>query len=305
MTATVTTPRTGLAGGALVAIGALALSFKAIFIKLAYHDAPALDASTLLALRMALALPFFVLMAGWAGRRAPDGDGLRDDLPAILGLGFTGYYLASLLDLSGLQYLSAGLERVILFTYPTLVVLLMALRARRAPAGRELVALALSYGGIVVVYSAQADAAAPEVLHGSLLVFGSAAAFAVFMANSGAAIQRLGSLRFTAYTMIVACVLSLIHFGATHEADEILRQSQRVYALAVLLALVSTVAPTLLVAEGIRRIGAGPAAIISSLGPVATLLLAAALLGEALTARQLLGTLIILAGVGLIGRRRE
>lgn len=296
---TTTRPSTqALLGSALIVLGAIGFSAKSILIKLAYADSPQVDAITLMTLRMLFALPFFLAVALWRGKVA-DSTRRREDWVALLFLGVIGYYLASLLDFKGLEHISAGLERLILFLYPTFVVLLTALFYRRRINGAQSLSLLLSYAGIGLVYGTQPMAASPNITLGALLVFGSAVAFAVYMTASGHYIPRFGSRRFTAYSMSVACGVTIAHFVLTKPVAQ-LAVSSDVLLLAVGLALISTVLPAFLMNAGIRRIGADRAAIVGTVGPVSTLVLAYFVLDEFMGLPQVLGAALVLCGVLLI-----
>ena len=296
-------------GPACAVLGVLGFSFKAILIKLAYAWHP-IDAITLLALRMLFSAPFFVAMAWWAGRRPEAPRIARRDWLLLAWLGFIGYYLASLLDFMGLVHITASLERLVLYLYPTMVVLLSALMRGRPITRRAVVALLVSYAGIAFVFahdvSLGGDRAA--TLTGGALVFGSALAYALYLVDAGAVIARLGSLRFIAWAMLVSCVFVLAHFALTHDLAS-LRQPPSIYALSLAMAVFSTVLPTWLIAESIRRLGANTASLIGSLGPVFTIGLGALILGEAVQATQLVGAALVLGGVMLVtmapaGRRQ-
>ncbi len=287
-----------LLGSFLVVLGAVGFSGKSILIKLAYAGSTQIDAITLMTLRMLFALPFFLLVALWDSTTGNDTRSRRD-WGALLLLGFTGYYLASLLDFKGLEYIPAGLERLILFLYPTFVVLLTALLYRRPVAGVQRMALALSYAGIGLVYGTQPLAASPDLSLGALLVLGSALAFAVYMTASGHYIPRFGSRRFTAWSMSVACAVTITHFLLSKPLGQ-LAVPPDILGLAVALALVSTVMPAFLINAGIRRIGADHAAIIGIAGPVSTLFLAWLILGETLSPAQFIGAALVLCGVLLV-----
>ncbi|MDX9768566.1 MAG: DMT family transporter, partial [Ectothiorhodospiraceae bacterium] len=220
----------------------------------------------------------------------------RRDWLVVIGLGLVGYYLASLLDFLGLAYISASLERLVLFLYPTLVVLMTALVFRRPVGRREVVALALSYGGIALVFLRDVSVEGDDVVLGAALVFGSALAYAIYLVGSGEVVQRLGTTRFTAYAMTVSCGASVAQFLVTHPVDA-LYQPMPVYTLALAMALLSTVMPAFLLSAGIRRVGARSASLVSATGPVVTIALAAVFLGEAITGAQLAGTALVLAGV--------
>jgi drug/metabolite transporter (DMT)-like permease len=284
--------------GILFALGGtIAFAFRPVLVKLAYESAP-VSATTLLFLRMALSLPFFAAVAWWL-RREPAL--ARRDWAGIVALGFLGYYLASLLDFLGLQYVPAGLGRLIMFLYPTLVVILSALFLARRPSGRELAALAVTYAGIALVLS-QRLGADPEhrlFLLGAALVFGSAMCYAVYLVTGSQLVKRVGSMRFTAYTMMVSTAPALVQF-ALLESPGALRLPGAVWLYAVLLATVCTVLPVFLVAEALKRIGANHFALIGGLGPVTTVLADFALLDGALTPLQLLGGALVVAGVLLV-----
>lgn len=295
-------------GFALVLLGALGFSAKAILVKLAYAANPEVDAIFLMALRMLFALPFFLLVAVWHNKKTQALPLDKKQWGVVIVLGLMGYYLASYLDFIGLQYISAGLERVIIFLYPTFVVLFSALVYRRKITARVGIALGLSYIGTLLVFIEHLSVASSGLLLGSGFVLGSAVIFAWFVMGSGVMTLRIGSARFTAYTMTVASVATLVHFVVQH-GDNFSRllslpysEWQRVYYLALLMAIFSTVLPAFFMNAGIRRIGAGSAAIISTTGPIVTLVLAYLLLDEAITSLQLMGTLFVLAGVYVVGR---
>ncbi len=286
-----------LIGSGYIVLGAIGFSAKSILIKLAYADSVQVDAITLMTLRMAMALPFFLAVALWSRESEGQGHDKRDWIALVL-LGVMGYYLASLLDFKGLEYISAGLERLVLFLYPTIVVVLTAMLYRRPVSRPQRWALLLSYLGIVMVYGYNPEAMSPDVALGTLLVFGSAVVFAVFLTGSGHFIPRFGSRRFTAYSMSIACVVTILHFLLSKPIGT-LAVSADVFSLALALALISTVMPAFLMSAGIRRIGADHASIIGTLGPVSTLTLAFFVLDETLNPAQLLGSALVLSGVVL------
>lgn len=288
-----------ISGSLFVLLAAFGFSAKAVLIKLAY--AYPVDAVTLLALRMAFSLPFFLVLA--LVKRSPPGAARlsRRDWLAVAGIGLLGYYLASFLDFLGLEYISAGLERLILFLYPTLVVAFSALFFGRPFGKKEIAALALGYAGIALAFQPHA-VESPEILLGAGLVFGSAVAYALYLIGSGACIAKLGATRFTAHGMTVACLACLLQYALTHPTAALLTQPRPVYALSLAMAIFATVLPSLLMSLGIRRIGASRSAQISSVGPVATLLLAYWFLGEQLSPQQMLGSALVLLGVLAVGR---
>lgn len=277
-------------------LAAIGFSSKAIFIKLAYAQAPTLDPVTLMTLRMLLSLPFFVAAMLWSSSRATTTRLGRKDYFHIALLGVLGYYLASLLDFTGLQYISASLERLILFLYPTLLVGLIWLQTGRPIVVRERWALLLSYAGIALAVSQNLGQQHLNTFLGVALVFASALAYALFLLGSQSVIRRIGSVRFTAYTMGVSCVVTCIHFMWVHPVND-LQIATEVYGLAMAMAIFSTVLPAFLMNAGIARIGSPRAAIVGSIGPIVTLYLAALVLGESIEPLQVLATLIVIAGV--------
>jgi drug/metabolite transporter (DMT)-like permease len=303
-----TEQRNLVVGYSLVLLGALGFSAKAIIIKLAYAANGGVDAITLMALRMLFALPFFLLVAIWHNKKSPALPLDKKQWGVVIVLGLMGYYIASYLDFLGLQFISAGLERVVIFLYPTFVVLFSAIIYKRQITARVGIALGLSYAGTMLVFIEHMTIASSGLLLGSGLVLGSAIIFSWFVMGSGVMTQRIGSARFTAYTMTVASVATLVHFALLH-ASALTRLSslpyagwQRVYILALIMAVFSTVLPAFFMNAGIRRIGAGSASIISTTGPIATLVLAHMLLGEVITPIQLAGTFFVLAGVYVVSR---
>ena len=236
----------------LAGAGAVAFSGKAIIVKLAYRYG--VDAVTLIMYRMLFALPLFVVLAWWASRGRPPLE--RRDWLAVLGLGFSGYYLASLLDFAGLQYVSASLERLILYLNPTLVLLLGALCSSAACRVRQLVALAVSYAGVLVVFGQELDVRRCRTsLLGAALVFASALSYAIYLVASGEVVQRLGSLRLTGLATTVACVLCLVQFVLLRPMAAAAVAPQVIW-LSVLNATVCTFAPVLMVMMAVERIGA-------------------------------------------------
>jgi drug/metabolite transporter (DMT)-like permease len=292
-------------GPLLAVVGVLGFSFKAILIKLAYAWVP-IDAVTLLALRMLYAMPFFLLMAWWARRdrrRKPIG---KRDWLHILWLGFIGYYLASLADFMGLQYVTAALERLMLYLYPTLVVVLSAIFLKERITGRILVALGLSYAGIFLVFGRDLSLAADarDLWLGGALVFASSFLYALYLIGAGPVIARLGSLRFISAAMLVSAIFVLLQFAATRPASA-LAVPLRVHLLSLAMATFSTVLPTFFIAEAIKQIGANRTSLVGSLGPVFTIGLGFWILGEPVHWIQLAGAALVLAGVALVTVRRR
>ncbi|MEQ1741583.1 MAG: DMT family transporter [Candidatus Nitrotoga sp.] len=290
-----------LAGVVFALLAALGFSAKAILVKLAYLDN--VDAVTLLALRMVFSLPFFIGVAVWAKRQHAEPLSTHDRM-LVLVLGLTGYYLSSFLDFLGLQYISAGLERLILFLYPTMTVILSALVYKRAIGRKIIAAMALCYAGIVLVFLHDLglhDAGMKQsiILLGASLVFASTLSYSIYLVGAGHAIARIGAARFTAYAMLVACVASLLQFGVMRRMSA-LDLPLRVYELSIAMAIFSTVLPAFLLSHAIRRIGSGSTSLIGTIGPVSTIYMAHVFLNETISPLQIAGASLVLVGVLII-----
>ena len=294
--------RQKIAGIIFAFVAAIGFSAKAIMVKLAYIDA--VDAITLLALRMAFSLPFFLIVAAMANWNKRSQALTAKDKIAVVGLGLIGYYLASYLDFLGLQYISAGLERLILFLYPTMVVLISALIFKHRIGRTAMFALLISYAGIALVFLHDMHVLQHDALSGSVLVFVSALAYAVYLVGAGHTIARIGATRFTAYVMTVACVACLMQFAVTHSVTD-LNLPSRVYGLSIAMAVFSTVLPAFLLAASMRRIGSMHTSMIGSIGPVSTIFLAYIFLGERLSLVQITGSILVLAGVLMISLKKR
>jgi drug/metabolite transporter (DMT)-like permease len=286
-------------GLALAGFGAIAFSGKAIIVKLAYRHG--VDAVTLIMYRMLFALPMFLLIAWWAGR-GKQRLSARDWWVASA-LGFCGYYLASFLDFAGLQYVSAGLERLVLYLNPTLVLLISWLIFRRRVSAKQLLAMGVSYIGIALVFGHEMALDQPGTALGAALVFGSALSYALYLVVSGEEIQRLGALRLTGWASSVACVLCIVQFLLLRPlaAADV---APAVVWLSLLNAVVCTVAPILMVMMAIERIGATLTAQTGMVGPLSTIAMSVVILGEPFTGWTFAGTAFVLAGIGMLARWR-
>ncbi len=294
--------RYALIGGLLIIIAAIGFSSKSILIKMAYAEDSRIDAITLLTLRMMLALPFFLVIAYLNQRKKRISEYPPRDLLALLALALTGYYLASLLDFIGLETVPAGQERLILFLYPTMVLLIMAAAGRKRIGARQVIALAGSYLGIALVFTGQQSINGQIPTMGALLIFASAFAYACYLVGSGELLKRLGSGFFTAISMSIACIATMTHFFVRHDIAQ-LQVAPDVLPIALTLAVFSTVIPAFLMNAGIRRIGAANASIISMIGPVITLLLAYYFLDESFGPMETVGAILVIGGVFLVSRR--
>ena len=287
-------------GISLAVLAAFGFSFKAILIKLAYPYGVA--PVTLLALRMAFALPVFL----WVGFRASRSAAplTRRDWISLMVLGLLGYYGASILDFLGLQYISAGLERLILFTYPTLTLLLGLLVYGKPITGRQVLAVALCYAGIAAAFVHDLQLA-PEtrlVWIGASFVFGSSICYAIYLTGSADMIARLGSARFTALAMLVSTSATFAHYFATQPLSTLM-QPLPVYGYGLAMGLLSTVLPVFAQSAAIRHIGSGESALVGMVGPLLTIFFAWLLLGEGFSGAQMLGAGLVIAGIAIVSRR--
>ncbi len=294
-----------LSTGLLLAVaGSVAFSGKAIVVKLAYRYE--VDAVTLIMYRMLFALPLFLAILWWATYRStqPVQPMTRRDWLGILGLGFSGYYLASSLDFLGLQYISASLGRLILYLNPTLVLLLGWVLFQRRITARQAGAMALSYAGVLVVFGHEMTFDGWHTGLGAALVLGSAISYAVYLVFSGEMVQRLGSLRLVGWATTVACVLCLLQFLLLRPLSAAV-VAPEVIGLSLINALFCTVAPVVMVMMAIERIGAGLTAQVGMVGPMSTLIMGALILGEPFNAWVLVGTALVLLGVLWVSRQRD
>lgn len=287
-------------GLALAAAGAIAFSGKAIIVKLSYRYG--VDAVAVIMLRMAFALPLFAALAWWAGRGKPPLS--WPDRARILGLGFCGYYLSSFLDFLGLQYVSASLERLILYLNPTLVLLLGVFLFGKKVVPRQLGAMAVSYAGILLVFGHELSLDGAHVALGAALVFACAVTYAIYLAYSGEIVRRIGSLRLTGLSTLTACLLCLLQYALLRPLETVLDFPAPLLALAALNAVACTLAPVVMVMMAIERIGATLTAQTGMIGPMSTIAMGVLILGEPFTAWVAAGTVLVIAGVWLLARAR-
>ncbi|MEN9844515.1 MAG: hypothetical protein RLZZ612_2344 [Pseudomonadota bacterium] len=277
--------------------GSIAFSGKAIIVKLAYRYG--VDSVTLLMYRMLFALPMFAFMAWWASRGKPRLS--RKDKWGVVGLGFSGYYLASFLDFWGLYYISASLERLILYLNPTLVLLLgWGLYGRRISSTQAL-AMAVSYAGVLLVFGHEVRFDGSQTLIGAALVFASAVSYAIYLVYSGELVKRLGSLRLVGLATTVACLFCLLQFVLLRPLQAMV-VAPEVLWLSLLNAVACTAAPVVMVMMAIERIGSGLTAQTGMIGPMSTIAMGVWLLGEPFNAWLMAGTVLVVAGVLVVSR---
>ncbi len=290
-----------------VLFGSIMFSVKAVLVKLAYqYD---IDTLSLLALRMSFSLPFFVGIAVYSTQKNKKLESpvmlSNKDWGALAFLGILGYFAASYLDFLGLQYISASLERLILFCYPTIVLLLNVVIFKEKINRTQIIALLITYIGISIVFAEGLSISQqPNFILGGFLVFCCAITYAIYLVGSGRLLPRLGTLRFTSHAMIFACLAVIIQHGIMQQW-QLFDFAPQVYLYAFLMAVLATVIPTLLISEGIRVIGASNASIIGSVGPISTIILAYIFLGERLGFWQWFGAIVVIGGVLLISLQKE
>ena len=295
-----------VSGVIICLIGAVCFSTKAVIVKLAYRDTT-VDAVTLLALRMLFSLPFFLISALTVSGKT---DNIKFTVKQWFGVaivGCLGYYISSLLDFLGLQYISAGMERLILFVYPTLVLIMSSLLFKQRIKKLQWLAVAVTYAGLLLAFINEADFQSDKTdqfVLGSFLILTCAFTYAAYIVGSGKLIPIVGAAKFNSYAMSFACAAVLIHFFITSDGS-LLHLSASVYYYSLLMAVLSTVIPSYLISEGIKRIGSDNAAIVGSIGPVSTILQAYLLLYEPISLVQLAGTALVLAGVLIITLKKQ
>lgn len=299
-------PQSVFVSGVLLALlGAVLFSTKAVFVKIAYRDTE-VDAISLLALRMIFSLPFFVISAAVSSSKQNNVRFTNKQWLQVALVGCLGYYISSLLDFLGLQYVTAGIERLILFIYPTLVLLMSAIIFKVKIKPIQWLALAITYVGLLAAFISEVDVQSAQnknFLLGSLFIFVCAFTYAAYIVGSGRLIPIIGAAKFNSYAMSFASVGVLLHFFITSEVS-LWHFSLPVYGYGFLMAVLSTVIPSYLVVAGIKRIGSDNAAIIGSIGPVSTIVMAYFFLQETVSGLQLLGTVLILAGVLMVGKQK-
>lgn len=288
-------------GAGLVFLAAFCFAMKGILIKLAYQYP--IDAISLLTLRMLFALPFYIGISIHLARKYPPVQLTIKQWATLAMLGITGYYFASFFNFLGLVYITASLERILLFVYPTFVLLMNAIGFGRRVTRLQGIALVLTYAGILLAFWGNVESSVQQnVALGAFWVILSGLVYAIYLVGSDRAISWVGSQRYTCYAMIAATVPTVLHCALQNGLD-LVNYSRPVYWLGLGMAIFVTVIPTFMIAEGIKRVGSGNASIIASVGPIFTIILSTTVLHEKISQAQIVGTLLVLAGVFLIGWR--
>jgi drug/metabolite transporter (DMT)-like permease len=286
-------------GLAIAIIGAVLFSMKAVVAKLLYRYH--IDAITLIAFRMLFSLPVFAVVALWQMRIGPPL--ANADRWRLVGLGLVGYYLSSFFDFLGLQYISVGLERLILFLTPSFVLLITAVFFKRRISSLEWTALGLSYCGIIFVFLHDLHGGAGSTALGALFVLGSAISYSIYLLGSGELVRRIGSLRLVSYAMCVSSFACILQFFLLRPVS-LLVQPAPVYWLSLVNGIACTVFPVFMTMAAVQRIGAPTASQAGMVGPISTLFLGALILGEPITAVQLGGTALVLAGIYMLSLKK-
>lgn len=285
-------------------VGAIMFSTKAVLVKLAYeYD---IDAVSLLMLRMFFSLPFFLIIGLMTlSKSKPSQVNLKKNIWKVAILGLLGYYLASYLDLEGLRYIDASLERIILFIYPTLVIIFSYLIYKIPIKRIQIVAIVMTYVGIIIAYRANMTVSqSAEVVTGASYVLGSAVAYSLYLVGTGDLSLKLGTKVYTSTSMTIAAMAIIFHNSLVNGFN-LFDFELGVYFYALLISIISTVIPSYLIVEGIRRIGANNSSIIGSIGPISTITLAIIFLGEEISLIQGLGSAIVIVGVVLVILSKE
>lgn len=290
-------------GIAIGVLGVVLFSSKAVMVKLSYNYG--VDPISILLLRMLFSFPFYVVIA-YLYRNKNNHIGVKfKDYAWVVFFGFIGYYLASYFDFVGLTYIKASLERIILFLYPTLVLLFNRLFLKQPITRIQAGAIGLTYLGVVIAFSDEVTISGSEAYLGGVFILLSAVTYASFLVGSGWLIPKFGVVKFTAYAMIVSCICVFVHYSLISEMN-LFSFSWEVYVLGFLIAIFSTVIPSFLVSASIKMISSSNFAIVAGIGPISTIILASIFLNESLTLLQLFGAVVVIVGILLVSiKKRE
>ncbi|MCS6823836.1 MAG: DMT family transporter [Cytophagaceae bacterium] len=283
-----------------VLIGAICFSTKAILVKFTYRYG--IDAITSLCLRMLFAFPFYTAMLWYSCNKAKLREVSAKQWSLVLCMGIVGYYMASMFDFAGLKYISASLERLIVFLYPTLVVIISAFFLSKKIKRNVWWAMFISYLGIVIVFSGDTYQQQGNLWLGVFLVFMSSFTYAIYLIGTGELVHKLGTLFYTSLAMLISCVIVFIHFFVFHDFSLLFSLPKVLYVYGFLMGVLATVVPSFFISEGIKLLGSSKASVVSSIGPVFTILLAIVFLNETFSLIHALGTLLVIAGVVKVSR---
>ncbi|WP_055445863.1 DMT family transporter [Lacinutrix mariniflava] len=291
-----------LINGVLLGIlGIVLFSSKAVMVKLAYQYK--IDALSVLFLRMLFSFPFYIVIA-YIYRNEKKGEAAINtkDYQWLVFFGVVGYYLASYFDFVGLTYIKASLERIILFVYPTIVLLFNKLFLKKKITKNQKIAILITYIGIIITFGSEVSISGSNAYIGGFFVLLSAITFASYLVGSGWLIPKFGVVRFTAYAMLISCICVFVHFGIISQVD-IFNFPWQVYVLGLLIAVFATVIPSFLVSISIKLISSSNFAIIAGIGPISTIILAVVFLNEKLAILQIFGTVVVILGILLVSKK--
>jgi len=283
-------------------LGIVMFSSKAVMVKLAYKYQ--VDAVSMLLFRMLFSFPIYVAVATIYRNKKEDVVLVRNDYLWVGFFGFVGYYLSSYFDFVGLVYIKASLERIILFLYPTIVILFNKLFLKQPVTKSQVYAIVLTYLGIIIAFWNEVAISGSDTYLGGFFILLCAITYAAYLSGSGWLIPKFGVIKFTAYAMIVSCICVFIHYGITNETN-LLNYPWQVYVLGFLIAIFATVIPSFLVSASIKLISSSNFAVIAAVGPISTIILAAIFLNERLTLLQLLGALVVIIGITIVSLKRK
>ncbi|MFP4846825.1 DMT family transporter [Winogradskyella sp. PE311] len=282
-------------------LGIVLFSSKAVMVKLAYRYN--IDALSMLLLRMLFAFPFYIAIAYFYRNEKKESTARKDYLWLIF-FGFVGYYLASYFDFVGLTYIKASLERIILFIYPTIVLLFNKLFLKKTITNKQKLAILITYVGIVITFGSEVSISGNNAYLGGFFVLLSAITYASYLVGSGWLIPKFGVMRFTAYAMLVSCVCVFVHFGIFSQVN-LFNFPWQVYALGLAIAVFATVIPSFLVSLSIKLINSSNFAVVAGIGPISTIILAVVFLNESLTGLQIIGTMVVILGILLVSKSKK
>jgi hypothetical protein len=288
-----------LYGILMAAVGSVLFSGKAILVKLCFGYG--INPETLIALRMLMALPMFWAVYWWESRRKTMAPISSLDRGKLFFLGFLGYFLSSYIDFIGLQYISAGLERIVLYLTPTIVLVISHFLLHKPISRLQWYALIVGYLGVFVVFIQDASSTGIHAWYGMLLVFASACSYAIYLIGSGEMVRRIGSVRLVVYASSASAFFSILQ-STIYNPSAMLEQVAQIYWLSLLNAGLCTVIPMLLIMVAINRIGSPLVAQAGIVGPVSTIFMGYLVLGEPITAVQIGGMLLVIAAMWLLVR---
>lgn len=283
-------------------LGIVMFSSKAVMVKLAYQYK--VDAVSILLFRMLFSFPFYAVIAFLYRKNTNGVTLIKNDYLWLVFFGFIGYYLSSYFDFVGLVYIKASLERIILFIYPTIVLLFNKIFLKQSITKNQVFAIVLTYVGIIIAFWNEVTISGNDTYLGGFFILLCAITYAAYLSGSGWLIPKFGVAKFTAYAMIVSCICVFIHYGIANPIN-LFNYPWKVYLLGFFIAVFATVIPSFLVSTSIKLISSSNFAVIAAVGPISTIILAAIFLNEQLTIIQLLGAFAVIIGISLVSLSKK